>query len=236
MQGAGGGTITPLALTLILPHFPGERRGTAIGLWTATQSAAVAAGPAIGGALVSALGWRAVFWLQVPVGLIALGGTAWALRGETGSGGSAISRGEAGPGEADSRVPAGGGLPDLAGVGLLGAAIGLLSLGVVESSAWGALSWRTDLALIGGVGLGVVFVLRTLRHPAPIVDLQPAADRPLRLANAAMAARRAGHVRGAVRHRAVPDRGLALLGRARGPRGYARARSSRRRPRCSPGA
>jgi MFS family permease len=44
VQGAGGGTITPLALTLILPHFPDQRRGTAISLWTATQASAVAAG------------------------------------------------------------------------------------------------------------------------------------------------------------------------------------------------
>lgn len=168
VQGAGGGTITPLALTLILPRFGQERRGTAIGLWTATQACAVAAGPAIGGALVSGLGWRAVFWLQVPVGLIALGGTAWALRGDP-------------PGET-----ARGQLPDLAGVGLLGGATGLFSLGVVQSNAWGVLSWRTDLALISGIGLGVVFVLRTLRHPAPIVDLRLLRNRLLRLANTAM--------------------------------------------------
>lgn len=168
VQGAGGGTITPLALTLILPRFSEQRRGTAISLWTATQASAVAAGPAIGGALVSGLGWRAVFWLQLPVGLIALGGTAWALRRDP-------------PGET-----ARGQLPDLAGVGLLGATIGLFSLGVVQSSAWGALSWRTDLALIASLGFGVVFVLRALRHPAPIIDLRLLRIRPLRLANTAM--------------------------------------------------
>ena len=170
VQGAGGGTITPLALTLILPRFAAQRRGTAIGLWTATQACAVAAGPAIGGALVTALGWRAVFWLQLPVGLIALGGTAWALRDDP------HSPRETGPGR----------LPDLAGVGLLGAATGLFSLGVVQASAWGALSWRTGLALIGGIGLGVVFVLRTLRHPEPIIDLRLLRIRLLRLASTAM--------------------------------------------------
>lgn len=168
VQGAGGGTITPLALTLILPHFPEERRGTAIGLWTATQASAVAAGPAIGGALVSVLGWRAVFWLQLPVALLALTGTAWALRRDE-------------PGDA-----AHGRLPDLAAVALLGAAIGLFSLGVVQSSAWGPLSWRTDLALIFGLGLGIVFVLRTMRHPAPIIDLRLLRIRLLRLASSAM--------------------------------------------------
>jgi EmrB/QacA subfamily drug resistance transporter len=175
VQGAGGGTITPLALTLILPRFGEQRRGTAIGLWTATQASAVAAGPAIGGALVSAIGWRAVFWLQLPVGLIALGGTAWALRGDP--------AGPAGPEESQA---ARGQLPDLVGVGLLGAATGLFSLGVVQAGAWGVLSWRTDLALIAGIGLGVMFVLRTLRHPAPIIDLRLLRIRLLRRANIAM--------------------------------------------------
>lgn len=167
VEGFGGGMITPLALPLILPRFPAERRGTAIGLWTATQSAAVAAGPSIGGALVSALGWRSVFFLQLPLGLVALAGTAWALRGA--------------PGEAvDGR------LPDLAGVGLLTGAIGLFSLAVVESKAWGPLTWRTDGALAAGLGLGVAFVWRTLRHPAPIIQLGLLRIGPVRRANGAM--------------------------------------------------
>lgn len=171
VQGAGGGTITPLALTLILPRFAPERRGSAIGLWSSTQACAVAAGPAIGGALVSGLGWRAVFWLQLPIGLIAFAGTAWALRGDPSAGADPDAQGR---------------LPDLAGVGLLGAATGLFSLGVVQSSTWGALSWRTDLALAAGIGLGVVFTWRTLRHPAPIIDLRLLRNRLLRLANTAM--------------------------------------------------
>lgn len=167
VQGVGGGTITPLALTLILPQFPAERRGTAIGLWSATQSAAVAAGPSIGGILVSAVGWRAVFLLQLPIGLAALGGTAWALADDQ-------------PGGADRT------LPDLLGVAVLGGAIGLPSLAIVESHAWGVLNWRTDLALAAGLGLGVVFVRRSLRHQAPVIDLGLLKIRAVRDANVAM--------------------------------------------------
>jgi len=120
VQGIGAGTITPLALTLILPQFPADRRGTAIGLWTATQSAAVAAGPSLGGVLVAAVGWRAVFILQLPIGLAALGGAVWAL-------------------DRDRPADRGSAPPDLLGVLLLGAAIGLPSLAIVQSHAWGAL-------------------------------------------------------------------------------------------------
>ena len=132
VQGIGAGTITPLALTLILPQFPADRRGTAIGLWTATQSAAVAAGPSLGGVLVAAVGWRAVFILQLPIGLAALGGAVWAL-------------------DRDRPADRGSAPPDLLGVLLLGAAIGLPSLAIVQSHAWGALEWRTDAAFCAGI-------------------------------------------------------------------------------------
>ncbi|HVB42859.1 MAG TPA: MFS transporter [Streptosporangiaceae bacterium] len=168
VQGAGGGTITPLALALIVPRFPAERRGTAIGLWTATQSAAVAAGPSVGGILVSAVGWRAVFLLQLPIGLVALGGTAWALRGGT------------------PAVAAAGPAPDLVGVVLLVGAIGLPSLAIVQSNSWGVLSWRTDAAMAAGLALGAAFVRRSLRHRAPVIDLALLAVRQVRRANIAM--------------------------------------------------
>ncbi len=250
VQGFGGGTITPLALPLILARFPAERRGTAVGLWTATQSAALAAGPSVGGGLVSALGWRSVFFLQLPVGLAALAGTVWALRGadsarlhlgadsarlQQGAGkarlrhgagfarlrhgagfarlrhgagfarlrhGAGFARLRHGAGFARLRYGAGfarlrhdddslgekasGRLPDLAGVGILTAAIGLFSLAVVESKAWGPLSWRTDVTLVAGIGLGALFVWRSLHHPAPVVDFGLLKIGAVRRANVAM--------------------------------------------------
>jgi EmrB/QacA subfamily drug resistance transporter len=159
VQGLAGGTITPLALALILPQFPAERRGYAIGLWSATQSAAVAAGPSLGGILVSAIGWRAVFLLQLPIGLVALAGTAWLVPRDQ------VTR---------DRVTAGGGSRplDLYGLLLLAPGIALPSLAIVQSHAWGVLGWRTDVTLIAGLLLAAAFVRRSLRHPAPIVDLR----------------------------------------------------------------
>jgi EmrB/QacA subfamily drug resistance transporter len=172
VQGAAGGTITPLALALILPHFPAERRGRAIGTWSATQSAAVAAGPSLGGVLVSAVGWRAVFALQVPVALVALAGAARATTARATNGGEAAL---------DRSRP-----PDLLGVLLLVPGIGLPALAIVQSHDWGVLNWRTVTALAAGVLLGAMFTARSLRNPAPIIDLGLLRIRAVRRANSVM--------------------------------------------------
>ncbi|MBC6462972.1 DHA2 family efflux MFS transporter permease subunit, partial [Actinomadura sp. HBU206391] len=171
VQGIGGGTMTPLALALIMPCFPGERQGTAIGLWSASQSIAIASGPALGGGLVSAWGWRTIFLLHLPIGLIVLIGT-W----------RAVPRDPAtDPATGPTRR-----LPDLLGAGLLVAAIGLPSLAVVQSHDWGIVSPRTAAAFAAGVIVSVLFVRRTRRHAAPVVDLRILRTPGTRRANLAM--------------------------------------------------
>ncbi len=171
VQGLAGGTITPLALALILPQFPAERRGYAIGLWSATQSAAVAAGPSVGGILVSAVGWRAVFLLQLPIGLIALAGTAWLVpRDQTAT--DHTDANQTATNQTAGSQTGGARSLDLYGVLLLAPGIALPSLAIVQRHEWGVLNWRTDVTLIAGLLLAAAFVRRSLRHPAPIVDLR----------------------------------------------------------------
>jgi NTE family protein len=165
VQGAGGGVITPLTLALLLPQYPAERRGVAIALWSAAQSVATASGPALGGTLVGVWSWRTVFVLHIPVGAAVLAGCWYVLP------------------RAD---PAAGRLPDLAGLALLVAAIGLPSLAIVQSHAWGAWSAGTALTMAAGVAAAAVFVRRSLRHPAPIVDLTVLRLATTRRANLAM--------------------------------------------------
>ncbi len=69
LQGAGAAIVTPLTLTLISEAFPLEKRGAAIGLWGGIAGLAVAAGPVVGGAVVSGIDWHWIFWLNVPLGL-----------------------------------------------------------------------------------------------------------------------------------------------------------------------
>ncbi len=71
LQGAGAAVLLTLGLALLTSAFPPERRGAAIGLFSAVTGIAVACGPLVGGAVVDGLAWQWIFWLNVPVGLVA---------------------------------------------------------------------------------------------------------------------------------------------------------------------
>jgi EmrB/QacA subfamily drug resistance transporter len=67
LQGVAGALLTPAALAVITATFTGEERGAAIGTWTAWTGIATVIGPLVGGWLVSAASWRAIFFLNVPL-------------------------------------------------------------------------------------------------------------------------------------------------------------------------
>jgi EmrB/QacA subfamily drug resistance transporter len=70
IQGAGAAMVTPLTLTLLAEAFPQEKRGMAIGVWSGISGIAVALGPLVGGAVVQAISWHWIFWINVPIGLV----------------------------------------------------------------------------------------------------------------------------------------------------------------------
>jgi EmrB/QacA subfamily drug resistance transporter len=70
-QGVAAAFMMSLGLALLSAAFPAERRGTAIGLFSAVTGLAVASGPLVGGAVVNGLDWTWIFWLNVPIGLLA---------------------------------------------------------------------------------------------------------------------------------------------------------------------
>jgi EmrB/QacA subfamily drug resistance transporter len=73
VQGVGGAAMFAVSLALVAQEFPaGRERGTAMGLYGATIGVAVAVGPLVGGAITSGLGWRWVFFLNVPIGAAAI--------------------------------------------------------------------------------------------------------------------------------------------------------------------
>ncbi|NJC71403.1 MFS transporter [Planosporangium thailandense] len=71
-QGAGAALLTPAALSIIMTTYAGRQRQAALGVWGAIGSTGIAAGVLFGGALTSALGWRAVFFINVPIGIVVL--------------------------------------------------------------------------------------------------------------------------------------------------------------------
>jgi EmrB/QacA subfamily drug resistance transporter len=72
VQGIGGALMYATSLALLAQEFHGRERGTALGIWGATTGAAVAIGPLVGGALTDALGWESIFYLNVPIGVVAV--------------------------------------------------------------------------------------------------------------------------------------------------------------------
>ncbi|MGP9019225.1 DHA2 family efflux MFS transporter permease subunit [Streptomyces sp. BR1] len=72
VQGVGAAIMMPLTLTLLTAAVPAAKRGMAFGIWGAVNGLAVASGPLIGGALTEHFSWQWIFWLNVPLGLIAL--------------------------------------------------------------------------------------------------------------------------------------------------------------------
>jgi EmrB/QacA subfamily drug resistance transporter len=148
IQAAGAALLTPTSLSLVLATAPPERRQPAVRTWTAVGGAAAALGPVLGGLLV-AVGWRWVFYVNVPIGLAALV-VGW-------------RRLPLVPGQPVSA-------PDALGAALITGAVGASTLGLVQGNDWGWGSARVIVALAAAVLMMVGFIARTLRHPNPLID------------------------------------------------------------------
>jgi len=72
IQGVGGAILTPLSLTILSAAVPKERRAVALAAWGAVAGLAIAIGPLVGGAIAEGLAWQWIFWLNVPIGLVAI--------------------------------------------------------------------------------------------------------------------------------------------------------------------
>jgi EmrB/QacA subfamily drug resistance transporter len=150
VQAAAGAILVPTSLALLLPEFPPERRATAVAIWGATGAVAAALGPALGGLLVEGLGWRWVFFLNVPIGLAALVPARRLLR--------------------EARDP-GGVVPDALGTVLLVAGVAVLALAIVKGADWGWGSARVLGSFAAAAMLLPAVVLRSRRHRAPVIEL-----------------------------------------------------------------
>jgi EmrB/QacA subfamily drug resistance transporter len=147
-QAAGGALMLPSSLGLLLPLFPPEKRGAALGLWSAMGGAAAALGPPIGGLLVQA-DWRWVFIVNIPIGVVAVLIGSRTLREI----------------KEESRIS-----PDVLGALVLAATVAAIVAAIVQGQEWGWDSPRI-LGLIAFGVLGAVFsAWRATRHPAPVIE------------------------------------------------------------------
>lgn len=151
IQGAGAALMIPATLALIVTNFPPALVPRAIGLWTAVTGVALAVGPVLGGVLTKDVSWRAIFYLNVPLALIAYTIARLAAR---------ESRDE----RASRRI-------DYAGIVTLSLGLTAGVLAVIEASSWGWTSARIIGLLAGSVLALALFVVIEQRTKAPILPL-----------------------------------------------------------------
>ena len=149
LQGAGGAIVTPLTLTILSTAVPAERRGMALGAWGGISGLGVALGPLIGGAIVQGLSWQWIFWVNVPIGLLAV------------PLGYQFLRESYGPSKA----------LDLPGVGLLTAGMFGIVFGLVRGNSTGWTSPQIVVSLVVGAILVAAFVAWELRAKEPMLPM-----------------------------------------------------------------
>jgi EmrB/QacA subfamily drug resistance transporter len=166
IQGVGAAALLPSSLGLLLGAFPLQRRAQVVSLWGGVSALAVATGPSLGAAIITAFGWRAAFYVNVPIGVV-----AWLAGRRV----LAPSHGDA------ARA-----YPDYPGAVLIAGALGALVLGISEGSDWGWTSAAIVSCFAAAAALGALFVRRSLRHPEPVLDLTLFKARSFTVANAAV--------------------------------------------------
>jgi EmrB/QacA subfamily drug resistance transporter len=168
IQGAAAAAMSPAALSIVTTLFgPGPDRARALGVWGAVAGSGSAAGVLLGGVLTSAFGWPAIFFINVPVGIVAAALTPRlipAMRPHAG-----VTR----------RV-------DLPGAVLATAGMAAVVYGLISGADAGWTAARTLIALLAGVVLLAVFVLVEHRSRYPLMPLRIFSLRTVSSANAVM--------------------------------------------------
>ncbi len=150
VQGLGGAVVLPLSLTILTTAFPAERRGLIVGVYGGLAGLAVAVGPLVGGAVTQGIDWQWIFWINVPIGLVA---AALATRMLPESYG------------ASKRL-------DLPGLSLVTAGVVAVVWSLVRANDAGWSSPEVLAALAGGLGMLVAFVAWEGRAAEPMVPLR----------------------------------------------------------------
>ncbi len=150
LQGVGAAFMMPGTLSIITDAFPPSERGKAIGTWAGVSALALAIGPVLGGFLTEYVSWRAIFYINVPVGIMAVLAAVFIVR-------------ESRDTTVDRKV-------DVLGVGIMTVGLTAIVLALIEGNTWG---WDS-LAVLGLIAFSLVslawFIVVELRVKAPIVE------------------------------------------------------------------
>lgn len=150
VQGAGAAILVPASLSVVIAAFPREMLPKVVAIWGAVGAFSAALGPSLGALIVDGIGWRWVFFLNIPIGVVTLVAGLRLLAERR-----------------DLNVA----LPTPFGVVLLAAAAASTLYAVVESDTYGWTSSRTLAVLLGGIVLLGAFVAHQRRTTSPTLDL-----------------------------------------------------------------
>jgi EmrB/QacA subfamily drug resistance transporter len=151
LQGLTGALLVPGSLAIIAATFEGAERGKAVGTWTAWTGIATVVGPAGGGALIEAISWRAIFWINIPLVIF----TVWLSREHVA---------ESLDPEADRSI-------DWLGILMSAAGLGGIVFGFIEQPMEGWGSPMVLIPLVGGAVLFSSFLLWESRYRHSMLDL-----------------------------------------------------------------
>jgi EmrB/QacA subfamily drug resistance transporter len=150
LQGLGGTLVAPASLAILGSHFEGAARGRAVALWSAFSALTSTLGPMAGGLLIDTLGWRAVFWINVPLIAVILYATLRHV--------------------AESRDDAATHAPlDVPGALLTTVGLGAVTYALIFASTHGWSSARTWGSALGGALFLIAFLLRERITPSPLI-------------------------------------------------------------------
>jgi EmrB/QacA subfamily drug resistance transporter len=169
IQAAGAAILIPTGIALLLLAFAPDRQIKAIALLAGVSGVAFAAGPSLGGILIHAVSWRAIFIINVPVGLLTLLMAHRCLEPD------------------QLHLPLKDpGLPDIAGALLMLIGIGLLALAIVQGNSWGWGSERITASFTAAVCLLGAALHRAATHSAPAIELDLFSAHRFTIANVAV--------------------------------------------------
>ncbi|MGV0168356.1 MFS transporter [Furfurilactobacillus sp. WILCCON 0119] len=154
VQGFGGAAMLSLSMAIVATTFKGKERGVALGIWSSVVGLATAIGPLFGGILVQAFSWRAIFLINVPVGIIALLMAFFFV---------------------DESYGNRNGHVDIVGIVISTVAIFCIIFGLLQKenhTSWSWLNVHVAGLLGGGLLLLVAFVILELRIKEPMMDVR----------------------------------------------------------------
>ncbi|PZH20984.1 MFS transporter [Streptomyces sp. NTH33] len=159
LQGLCGGILMPNTLGILRAVFPPRKFASAVGIWGMVSAVSTSLGPIVGGLLVEHVDWAAVFYLNAPIGVVALLFSMAVL--------------------AESKNSTGHHRFDIAGVVLLAAGLLALVFGIVKGETWGWTSAGTLGSIVLGLVLLVLFGWYETRQEHPLLPMRLFRNRSL---------------------------------------------------------